>query len=112
LKPVLDEVQPPLLTEKVPAAAVHESPFGNGSDNGMWFEQSGDVTSLVVPLRIPVPMLRKNGHLPPEAKPVEPVTPPIAGPANVARIGLLTGRPLEAVNIDQTTLGSRPGYKP
>lgn len=112
VKPVLDEVQPPPpATEKasVPAAAP---PYGNGSDNDLWFEQSGNVTSLVVPLRIPVPLFRKNGQILPEAAPNQPVSPPVAGPVGGGRIGLLTGLPMEAVHIDQSTLGSRSGYKP
>ncbi|WP_028345631.1 DNA/RNA non-specific endonuclease [Bradyrhizobium murdochi] len=110
VKPVLDEVQPP-LPEKA-AMPANAPPNGNGSDHDVWFEQSGDVTSLVVPLRIPVPFFRKNGHILPEASPIPPVTAPVADPVNGARIGLLTGRPMEAVHIDQSTLGSRSGYKP
>ncbi|MEH2518244.1 endonuclease G [Bradyrhizobium sp. AZCC 1610] len=114
VKPVLDEVQPPPPAapgnEQVPA---NVSPNGNGGDHELWFEQSGDVTSLVVPLRIPVPFFRKNGQAAlPETRPTQPVTAPIAGPAGAARIGSLTGRPMEAVHIDQSTLGSRSGYKP
>ena len=113
VKPILDEVQPPLPVAKENAPAVGSTPpYGNGSDNDLWFEQSGNVTSLVVPLRIPVFLFRKNGQVLPEARPVPPVTTPVAGPVGGTRIGLLTGRPMEAVHIDQSTLGSRAGYKP
>lgn len=55
MKPVLDEVQPPLpATEKAPVPA-DTPPYGNGSNNDLWFEQSGNVTSLVIPLRFPCP---------------------------------------------------------
>jgi endonuclease G, mitochondrial len=112
VKPVLDEVQPPpAVTEK--ASAPANAPLsGNGSDHDLWFEQSGNVISLVVPLRIPVPLFRKDDRIPPEIKPVQPVPASIASPVGGARIGLLTGRPMEAVHIDQSTLGSRSGYKP
>lgn len=114
LKPVFDEMQPPRpdATEKASPANALPYANGNGSDNDLWFEQSGNVTSLVVPLRIPVPLFRKNGQILPEATPIQPVTPPVAGRVGGARIGLLTGRPMEAVHIDQSTLGSRTGYKP
>jgi endonuclease G, mitochondrial len=112
VKPVLDEVQPPLPATEKTAVTVHAPANGNGSDHDLWFEQSGNTTSLVVPLRIPVPLFRKNGQSLPDDKRIEPVTAPVPGPVGVARIGLLTGRPMEAVNIDQSTLGSRSGYKP
>ena len=47
-----------------------------------------------------------------DAKPIPSVASAGTGPAGGAGIGTLTGMPMEAVNIDQTTLGSRPGYKP
>ena len=98
-------------TEKASVPA-DTPPYGNGSDNDLWFEQSGNVDVAGGSLRIPVPLLRKNGHIVPEATPIQPVTPLVTGPVGSARIGLLTGLPMEAVHIDQTTLGSRPGYKP
>ena len=112
MKPVLDEVQPPLPATEKASVPADTPPYGNGSNNDLWFEQSGNVTSLVIPLRIPVPLLRKNGHIVPEATPIQPVTPLVTGPVGSGRIGLLTGLPMEAVHIDQSTLGSRPGYKP
>jgi endonuclease G len=108
VKPVLDQpslpAPPPIAPEK---AAVPVSPAGYGND--LWFEQSGSVTSLVVPIRIPLALIKKDGPVIPipEAKPTPPVTIPVGGP----RVGALTGLPMEAVHIDQTTLGSRPGYK-
>jgi endonuclease G len=39
---------------------------------------------------------------------IVPLPIPSAGP----QVGALTGLPMEAVHIDQTTLGSRPGYRP
>ena len=112
VKPVLDEVQPPLPATEKASVPADASPYGNGNGHDLWFEQSGGVTSLVVPVRIPVPMFRKNGQIVPEATPNQPVTPPVTGPVGGTRIGLLTGLPMEAVHIDQSTLGSRPGYKP
>jgi endonuclease G, mitochondrial len=122
LKPVLDEQpspQPPAATEK--AALQVGAPVGGSypaeSYNDIWFEQSGDVTSLVVPLRIPVPFVKRGGGGAASAKDTKPkapgvtpavIPPVIAGP----QIGPMTGLPMEAVHIDQSTLGSRPGYKP
>ena len=122
LKPVLDEQpspQPPAATEE--AALPVNTPMGgsysNGGYNDVWFEQSGDVTSLVVPLRIPVPFVKRAGWAAPaeDARPKTPgvippgvILPVIAGP----QIGPMTGLPMEAVHINQDTLGSRPGYKP
>ncbi|WP_291843755.1 DNA/RNA non-specific endonuclease [Bradyrhizobium sp.] len=109
VKPVLDEVQPPLpSTEKTPLPPA-APPYGN---NELWFEQSGDRTSLVIPLRIPVPLFQKSVQDRSEAGPVQAPTAPPAPPVGGARIGLLTGRPMEAVHIDQSTLGSRRGFKP
>jgi endonuclease G len=112
VKPVLDEVQPPLPTTEKASPPADTPSHGNGSNSDLWFEQSGDVTSLVIPLRIPVPMLRKNGRTVPETTPIQQVTPAVTGPVGGGRVGLLTGLPMEAVHIDQSTLGSRPGYKP
>jgi endonuclease G, mitochondrial len=131
LKPVLDEEPsplPPATAEKValPAgmpvgASYKNGSYNNGSHNGgsyndVWFEQSGDVTSLVVPLRIPVPFLKRAGGTAPpeETKPTVLAIPPAVVPPAIAgpRIGSLTGLPMEAVHIDQDTLNSRPGYKP
>jgi endonuclease G, mitochondrial len=113
VKPVLDEVQPPLPTVQEDASAPVNAPAdGNAGHNDLWIEQSGNVTSLVVPLRIPLPLFQKSGQALPQAGPIKPVATPIAGPLGGPRIGALTGRPMEAVHIDQSTLGSRSGYKP
>ncbi|MBR1271063.1 DNA/RNA non-specific endonuclease [Bradyrhizobium sp. AUGA SZCCT0222] len=112
VKPVLDQQSPPsrpIAREKVEVPA---SVAFNG--NGIWIEQSGDATSLVVPIRVPMPLLRREILVTPvaDAKPTPPVASALTGPNGGARIGTITGLPMEAVNIDQTTLGSRPGYKP
>jgi endonuclease G len=110
VRPLLDQPSmpaPPLpLTTEKAGVAVDTTPYGNDP----WIEQSGDVASLVVPLRIPLALIRRDAPVIPiaTAKPPLPVIGPIGGP----RIGPLTGLPMEAVHIDQTTLGSRPGYKP
>lgn len=115
VKPVLDQQPPPappIARENVTVPA-HSALNGNG----VWIEQFGDATSLVIPIRVPMPLLKKEILVTPvqDAKPTLP-TPPVAsaliGPNGGARIGTITGLPVEAVNIDQTTLGSRPGYKP
>jgi endonuclease G len=119
LKPVLDEQpSPPPATEKatLPVGTPVAGSYPAGGYNDVWFEQSGDVTSLVVPLRIPVPFVKKGGWAAPaeDTKPKAPgvaaavIPPVVAGP----QIGLMTGLPMEAVHINQDTLGSRPGYKP
>jgi endonuclease G len=74
-----------------------------------WFEQSGDRFSLVVPVRVPVDVVRVAGAMPPSAG-----APPAAKPADVRRAD---ERPVETlpvleVKIDQKTLGTRPGYSP
>jgi endonuclease G len=105
IKPVLDEVQPPSPTStaeevKVPVAAT---PFGANA----WVEQSGDATSLVVPVRVPLPLFRKEVLV--VAPPTRAV--PTAPAGVLPGIGAATGLPMEAVHIDQSTLSSRPGYK-
>jgi len=79
---------------------------------GFWVEQNGDRASLVVPLRIPVDLVPGalsalaaagasavvNGNADRAARSLPPM------PQGVL--------PIEAVHIDQTTLGTRPGYKP
>jgi endonuclease G len=113
LKPVLDQPsmpppRPPVATEKA-AVAVSLAPYGNDP----WIEQSGDVTSLVVPIRIPMALIKKDRPIvsTPEVKPAVPAAGPVISPIGGTRIGALTGLPMEAVHIDQTTLGSRPGYR-
>ena len=104
VKPVLDGLAPPPPAPEKASVPVAQ-PAGKGTD--IWVEQSGDSASLVVPVRIPVPWIRKEVQsiaAPPAAR-TEPkvnMTP---------RVGPLTGLPMEAVHIDQTTLDSRPGYR-
>lgn len=120
IKPVLDEEEPPTRheIEKTPQPVV-PTPFGAN----LWFEQSVDGTSLVVPVRVPLPMLRKeipmppipglgghggapNGNVQNGGKPL--IVPPVG---LLPRISAKNGLPMEAVHIDQSTLKSRPGYK-
>jgi len=56
LKPVLDQEPPPALvtTEKV---VVTASPALRAD---VWIEQSGDAASLVVPIRVPMPLFKKE----------------------------------------------------
>jgi endonuclease G len=116
VKPVLDQLAPPapIVAEK---AVVPSSIAPYGTD--VWVEQSGDVASLVVPIRVPMPWFIKRP--PPAPVPVVPAPPALIpggtpiGPATSPggpRIGTATGMLMEAVHIDQTTLNSRPGYKP
>ena len=67
-----------------------------------WVEQTGAHASLVVPLRIPIDLVTNNAPTSPDRRAV-------GGPAPLQ---LQSGLPVEAVHIDQTTLGSRPGYDP
>ena len=105
VRPVLDgEAPPPATPEK---AVAPPAPGVPGTD--IWVEQSGDSASLVVPVRIPMPCFRKQ---------VQGTSAPALGaiaqgkaPAGKPRVGALTGLLMEAVHIDQSTLGSRPGYQ-
>ena len=108
-QPSLPAPPPPGSAEKKAEVAVSATRYGNDP----WIEQSGDVTSLVVPLRIPMALFRRDGPAVPavDAKPAPRGAGPVTSPIGGARIGDLTGLPMEAVHIDQTTLGSRPGYK-
>jgi endonuclease G, mitochondrial len=113
LKPVLDQVPPPA---PVPPAAVMEKALAQagpalGAD--IWVEQSGDVASLVIPIRVPMPLYLKHPAAAAAATP-SPAPTSLPGPAPVPagpRVGPATGMLVEAVHIDQSTLKSRPGYK-
>ena len=83
-----------------PIAAKHERAE-------MWIEDDGDKASLVVPLRIPIE-LRRLAATSPKAS-VRPVE---TGKTDVIPAPALDALSVEAVTIDQTTLGSRPGYQP
>jgi endonuclease G len=82
-----------LRTLAAPASA-------NGRD--VWVEQSGGSTSLVVPLHIPMEVVRKEMALP-----------RASAKAVLNKTSLVRPiMPVEAVQINQKTLGSRPGYDP
>jgi endonuclease G, mitochondrial len=73
--------------------------YASAGGQPVWLEQSGGSTSLVVPLHIPMDVVKKEMALPQtSAKPTIriPALPPMM--------------PVEAVQINQKTLGSRPGY--
>jgi endonuclease G, mitochondrial len=116
LKPVLDQEPPPALvtTEKV---VVTASPALRAD---VWIEQSGDAASLVVPIRVPMPLFKKelltapvlSGLIAQKPAPDVAQARPAIGQVGAPRIGVATGMVMEAVHIDQATLNSRPGYKP
>lgn len=113
VKPVLDQAPPsppPVGREDKKSLPLNSAFYGNE----IWVEQSGDATSLVVPFRIPMPLFRKDVLPPtqPEARAAALVPPPPISTDGAPRIGVSTGMLVEAVHIDQSTLGSRPGYKP
>ena len=108
VKPVLDEPAPPASAPEKAMMPLRRDTDGNG--NGIWVEQSGESTSLVFPIRIPLPLFRKQ---------TDGITALVAktaikanGAAVDAGVGTVNGMPMEAVHIDQTTLGTRPGYRP
>jgi endonuclease G, mitochondrial len=98
--------QPPLAAPE--KAIVPTASDARGTD--MWVEQSGDSTSLVVPIRIPMPLLRKDIQGIPA--PAVKITAQDNARASKPRVGTLNGLSMEAVHIDQSTLASRPGYQP
>ena len=107
IRPVLDQVAPPapVAAGEIASAPLEPVLYGGNA----WLEQSGDATSLVVPIRVPMPVIKRQVLVGPgaaaAAAPVAPITP--AGP----RVGVATGMVMEAVHIDQTTLGSRPATR-
>ena len=59
IKPVLDQMAPPVpppATEKVSVVPSTPRPYGNG----FWFEQAGDATTLVVPIHVPMPVIKRQ----------------------------------------------------
>jgi endonuclease G len=111
IKPVLDQQTPPAAPAASESVKVSAEPVIYGS--GIWLEQTGDATTLVVPIRVPMPVIKRQvvaaaGSA--AAAPLVPVKAPPIVPAG-PQIGSATGMVMEAVHIDQTTLGSRPGYK-
>jgi len=73
---------------------------GRPDRTNVWVEQTGDSMSLVVPLRIPVDLVRREV--------LTPAPPAVAATTAAANSDTL---PVEAVHINQKTLASRPGYK-
>lgn len=94
VKAALD-VGPFMATEAASVIAGSSRPAGAN----LWVEQDSNGTSLVVPVRIPIEMVQR-------AMPVVASEDP--APVVEDSPGVL----VEAVKIDQSTLGSRPGYRP
>lgn len=131
IRPVLDEMDPPDRHdfERALRPPVDATPYGAN----VWVEQSVDGTSLVVPIRVPLPLFKKEFPLAPAVPLPSPAgghgngrapnggtnggtrnggTPLITPPAGLLpHISARNGLPMEAVHIDQSTLKSRPGYK-
>ncbi len=99
VKAALEAGPAPVTIESVASAA----PKARNGKAGMWVEQTGDATNLVVPVRVPIDWVQ----LPVDA-PALPPPPPVAS-VNVLPQG--DESLMETVNIDQSTLSSRPGYK-
>jgi endonuclease G len=119
MKPVFDQLPPPppVPTPIAEKDMIAAAPAPNAD---VWIEQSGGLASLVVPIRVPMPVFVKHPVFPVAAASAElPVAsngpvPKLPGPDTSPvspRIGPTTGMLVEAVHIDQTTLKSRPGYK-
>ena len=93
-------------TAPVPEETAPIRPDGR---NGTWFEQDGDKVSIVIPVRLPIEVVRKPGNGALAALAPAPAAPPdVRGFDDRPPDSL----PVEAVKIDQKTLDSRPGYKP
>ena len=113
IKPVLDQKEPP-ASRPAPVVESLKATTQPALGTDIWIEQSGDGAALVVPIRVPMPLhIRPLVSAPTSAAEAPIPTPsPIPAPAPVGpRVGPLTGMLIEAVHIDQGTLGSRPGYK-
>lgn len=95
----------PQAPERLPRIRTLAASAGAGHA-GPWVEQNGSTTSLVVPLRIPIDFVRHDSPVNQIASfvPALPQAPAVIIPPN--------GLPVEAVKIDQSTLATRPGYKP
>ncbi|WP_407154561.1 DNA/RNA non-specific endonuclease [Bradyrhizobium sp. STM 3557] len=139
MKAVLDQVQPPapiLVATNGEKATINVAP-PPGAD--IWLEQSGEAASLVIPIRVPMPVFQRQplhagviaaaglqappamlsaspamlpapSSIVPGSPPPLPLPPPAMIPAG-PRVGPVTGMLVEVVHIDQSTLKSRPGYK-
>lgn len=95
----------PQTPERFPKIRALAAGAGAG-DAGPWVEQNGSTTSLVVPLRIPIDIVRHGLSV--QQTTVVPALPQ----APAVLIPPPDGLPIEAVKIDQNTLATRPGYKP
>ena len=109
--PVLDQLRRPCPAAVAKRPRCRLEPVLYGSE--LWLEQSGDATSLVVPIRVPMPVIKRQVVAVPV--PRAAAAAPGAARSHPDRRGRgsasRTGMVMEAVHIDQTTLGSRPGYK-
>src|SRR5262245_11280582 len=80
IRPVLDQVARPAPVAAGEMASAPLEPVLYGSN--AWLEQSSDATSLVVPIRVPMPVIKRQVLVVPgaaaAAAPVAPITP--AGP--------------------------------
>jgi endonuclease G len=119
MKPVFDQQQPPPPV-LIPMMDKRDLPASPVLRSDVWIERSGDGASLVVPIRVPMPVFVSQpvlavaggmAQLPSNGNgALRQLPPPVASPAG-PRVGASTGMLVEAVHIDQTTLKSRPGYK-
>jgi len=86
---------PPLAPESAVSGGVELKSQAN-----VWVEQTGATATLVVPMRIPIDVVRHD---------------PDPAPAATAALVIADSDPdagvVEAVKINQKTLGTRPGYK-
>ena len=120
MKPVFDQQEPPPPVS-IPTMEKRDLSASPVLHTDVWIERSGDGASLVVPIRVPMPVFVRQpalavaggmAELPSDANGALPqLPPPVTSPAG-PRVGAITGMLVEAVHIDQTTLKSRPGYKP
>jgi endonuclease G len=85
--------------ESGPFIATEAASASKPAGANLWVEQDATGTSLVVPLRIPIEMVQRSLAVAPSEDP-QPVAPEAPGEL------------VEAVKIDQSTLSTRPGYKP
>jgi len=104
VKTILDSGRtgPPIEEVSAPARA-----FTDRADP--WFEQAGGRISLVVPVRVPIDVVQLPSTAPLQVP--APSTSPIAD-FRVSDERPPDSLPVEAVKIDQKSLGTRPGYKP
>jgi endonuclease G len=83
------------------------APVRPDARNGTWFEQDGDKVSIVIPVRLPIEVVRKTGNGALAAAPAPSAPPDV----HVFDDRPPDSLPVEAVKINQKTLDSRPGYK-